>query len=176
MLGFHERVISLTDAVHYRRWIELKRTACVEVGFKLDERFSNFRSAFEGTQRLVDEWASKGHYPLDLTVNIRFIGASGALLSPAYGPGLTCYIEALFTQRSREWKVFTSELYSLWLSAHPSALPHWAKEFEHVPGIDLIAKERLDGRLTKFRAALQRTGVDPNRMFVNGVVSRVFGI
>jgi len=176
MLGFHERVVSLTDAVHYRRWIELKRTACVEVGFKIDESFSNFCRAFDGTRRLVDEWASKGHYPLDLTVNIRFVGPSRALLSPAYGPGLTCYIEALFTQRNMEWKAFTSELYLLWLSAHPSALPHWAKEFEHVPGIDVLAKERLDGRLSKFRAALEGTGVDPNRMFINGVVSRVFGI
>jgi hypothetical protein len=62
------------------------------------------------------------------------------------------------------------------LSAHPSALPHWAKEFEHVPGIDLIAKERLDGRLAKFRAALEYTNVDPNRMFVNRLVSRIFGV
>jgi hypothetical protein len=173
-LPFQKRVLPLTDALHYRRWLELKRTACVEVGFKMDERLANFNKAFEGTVRLVNEWGQKGHFPLDLTINVRFTGPSRALLSPAYGPGLTCFIEALFTQRSPEWKVFTSELYALWMSATPNALPHWAKEFEHVPGIDLVVRERLGSRLTRFLDTLQESGIDPNGMFVNELVRRVF--
>jgi L-gulonolactone oxidase len=176
MLGFHERVVRLTDAVHYRRWVELVRTTCVEVGFKVDDDdFSNFRRVFHGTRQLVDDWTKRGKYPFDLTVNIRFVGSSRALLSPAYGPGLTCYIEALFARKSAYWKAFTIELFNLWVSANPGALPHWAKEFEHVPGIDVLAQERLGARLTRFRAALKDSAVDPRGMFVNDLVRRVFG-
>jgi hypothetical protein len=173
MITFRERILPLTDALHYRRWLELKRTACIEVGFKVDPAFENFRRAFEDTRRVVDEWAAQGRYPLDLTINVRFTGPSRALLSPAYGPGLTCFMEALFTQRTADWKVFTSELFSLWMS-DPSGLPHWAKEFEHVPGIDVAIRERLGARLTKFRAALRGTGIDPGGMFVNDLVRRMF--
>jgi hypothetical protein len=152
------------------------RTTCIEVGFKIDDNdFSNFRRVFHGTRQLVDDWTKRGKYPFDLTVNIRFIGPSRALLSPAYGPGLTCYIEALFTRKSAYWKAFTTELFNLWLSADPGALPHWAKEFEHVPGIDVLAKERLGTRLTEFRAVLKDAAVDPRGMFVNDLVRRVFG-
>jgi hypothetical protein len=173
MLSFQERVLPLADALHYRRWIELRRTACSEVGFKIDETFTNFRRIFSDTMRIVHEWGEQGRYPLDLTLNIRFVGPSRALLSPAYGPGLCCYIEALFAYRSPDWKAFTSELYSLWMS-DASGLPHWAKEFEHVPGIEAMACERLGERLAKFQSALRKTGIDPNGMFVNDLVRRMF--
>jgi len=176
-LSFHERVLPMTEAIHYRRWVELVRTGCIEVGFKIDDDdFSNFRRIFHGTRQLVDDWTKRGRYPFDLTINIRFVGPSRALLSPAYGPGLTCYIEALFVRRGPHWKAFTNELINLWLSAEPAALPHWAKEFEHVVGIDALAKERLGARLTRFRAALKSAGVDPSGMFVNDLVRRVFGV
>jgi len=63
----------------------------------------------------------------------------------------------------------------LLLQLEPGALPHWAKEFEHVPGIDALAQERLGARLTRFRAALKGTAIDPSGMFVNDLVRRVFG-
>src|SRR5262245_64076025 len=84
-------------------------------------------------QQLVDEWAARGRYPLNVAVNARFIGSSDALLSPAFGPGVTCYIEALSMEPTEGWTEFSAELAARWL-AIPGALPHWAKEFEHVPG------------------------------------------
>ena len=126
--------------------------------------------------QMVDEWAARGRYPLDLFINLRFVGPSRALLSPAYGPGLTCFIEALSTRRSADWKAFTSEMYSLWFSSDPSALPHWAKEFEHVPGIEFVVREHLGVRLTKFRDALEDTGIDRHGTFVSERIERIFGI
>ena len=79
-------------------------------------------------------------------------------------------------RRGAHWKAFTNELFNLWLSADPAALPHWAKEFEHIVGIDALAKERLGARLTRFHAALKSAAVDPGGMFVNDLVRRVFGV
>ena len=95
---------------------------------------------------------------MNLTLNVRFIGTSRALLSPAYGEGLTCYIEALCVGRAPGWREFSAELCAEWMKLD-SALPHWAKEFEHVPGIVPLIQQRLGTRLDRFRAALNEAGV-----------------
>jgi hypothetical protein len=105
-------------------------------------------------------------------VNARFIGSSDALLSPAFGPGVTCYIEALSAEPTEGWTEFSAELATRWL-AIPGALPHWAKEFEHVPGIVEIARERLGERLERFLGALESAGTDPDGMFVNPLLDRL---
>jgi hypothetical protein len=173
LLSFRERVLPLAEAVHFRRWIEVTKCSCVEIGFKVDDDFANAREAFEAATRLVREWAARGRYPLDLTVNVRFTGPSRALLSPCYGPGITCFIEALCMGRNADWEPFTTELCRAWMS-DPTALPHWAKEFEHVPGLSETARERLGDRRTRFCAAWRATGVDPAGVFVNPLVQRVF--
>jgi hypothetical protein len=173
MLSFEERVLPLAEAVHFRRWIEVMKCSCVEIGFKVDPEFANAREAFRAATRLVEAWAARGRYPLDLALNVRFTGPSGALLSPCYGPGLTCFIEALCMGRTPDWEPFTAELCGAWM-ADPTALPHWAKEFEHVPGLPETARTRLGERRDRFRAAWRATGVDPAGLFVNGLVQRMF--
>lgn len=173
MLSFEERVLPLAEAVHFRRWIEVMKCSCVEVGFKADADRENVREAFRAAARLVDAWAARGRHPCDLAVNLRFTGPSGALLSPCYGPGLTCFVEALCMGRTPDWEAFSAELCAAWM-ADPTALPHWAKEFEHVPGLPEIARARLGERRERFRAAWRATGVDPGGVFVNGLVRRMF--
>jgi len=176
LVTFRKRVLTMPDALHYRQWLELHRCACIEAGFKTDPSLEKVARVFRASMQMVDEWAARGRYPLDLFINLRFVGPSRALLSPAYGPGLTCFIEALSTRRSADWKAFTSEMYSLWFSSDPSALPHWAKEFEHVPGIEFVVREHLGVRLTKFRDALEDTGIDRHGTFVSERIDRIFGI
>ena len=173
MLRFRDRVIPLTQALHFRRWVEVRRCLCVEVGFKADDKLENVRQAFKRTTRLVEEWSEKKRYPLDIAVNLRFTGPSRALLSPAYGPGLTCFIEALSMPQNPDWKAFTSDLCFMWLS-DATALPHWAKQFEHLPGIDTFIRDRLGDRLTRFQNALRATEIDPNGMFANDLLRRCF--
>jgi hypothetical protein len=173
MLSFRDRVIPHTEALHFRRWVELRRCLCVEVGFKADDKLENVRQSFRRTTRLVEEWEGQKRYPLDVAVNLRFTGPSRALLSPAYGPGLTCFIEALSMVHNADWKAFTSELCFAWLS-DATALPHWAKQFEHLPGIETFVRERLGERLTRFQNALRATEIDPDGMFANDLLRRCF--
>jgi hypothetical protein len=72
-----------------------------------------------------------------------------------------------------DWKAFTSELCFAWLS-DATALPHWAKQFEHLPGIETFVRERLGERLTRFQNALRATEIDPDGMFANDLLRRCF--
>jgi len=172
VMTFRDRVLTQADAQHCRRWIELFRCRCVEVGFKLDANGDRLREAWAAMQELVDEWKERGRYPLNVAVNARFVGSSDALLSPAFGPGVTCYIEALSMEPTEGWTEFSAELAARWL-AIPGALPHWAKEFEHVPGVVETARAHLGDRLERFLGALESSGTDPHGMFVNPLIDRL---
>jgi len=171
MLPFRTRILNLPESHHYHHWIELMPCGCMEVGFKADPDSANVRRAWEATVRLVDEYAQRGLYPLNLSLNVRFIGSSEALLTPAYGEGLTCYVEIMWMGRSEGWREFSSELCREWLKV-PGALPHWSKEFEHVTGVLPIVRASLGDRRGRFLAALAKSGVDPEGAFSNPLLRR----
>jgi hypothetical protein len=172
LLSFRTRVLDLPESHHYHHWIEILRCGCLEVGFKADPSYANVRRAFEVTERLIEAYARRGLYPLNLTVNVRFTGPSGALLSPAYGEGLTAYVEIMWVGRAEGWRELTAELCREWLKV-PGALPHWSKEFEHVDGVVEIVRAHLGDRRRRFVAALDRSGVDPDRRFANALLRRL---
>jgi hypothetical protein len=172
LLPFGTRVVNLPESHHYHHWIEMMPSGCMEVGFKADPDGANVRRAWEVAERLVADYARRGLYPLNLSLNMRFIGASDALLTPAYGAGTTCYIEIMWHGRPKGWVEFTSELCREWLTV-PGALPHWSKEFEHVSGIVPIVREHLGDRRDRFLAALAASGLDPEQRFFNPLVRRI---
>jgi hypothetical protein len=171
LLPFRSRILSLPESHHYHHWIEMMNCGNLEVGFKADPDGANVRQAWETTERLVEAYASRGLYPLNLTLNLRFTGSSTALLTPAYGEGVTCYAEVMWTDRPPGWAEFTSELCREWLKV-PGALPHWGKEFEHVEGVIPIIRTNLGDRRERFLAALARSGIDPEGGFVNSLLRR----
>jgi hypothetical protein len=164
--------MNLPESHHYHHWIEMMPCGCMEVGFKADPDGTNVRRAWEVTERLVAEYAARGLYPLNLSLNVRFIGSSGALLSPAYGEGITCYVEIMWRGRPKGWQEFTSELCREWLKV-PGAMPHWSKEFEHVAGVVAIMREHLGERHGRFLAALAQSAIDPDGQFENRLTRRL---
>jgi hypothetical protein len=172
MLPYRTRVLDLPESHHYHHWIEMMPAGCLEVGFKVDPELANVREAWAAAERLVDEYARRGLYPLNLTLNIRFTGASGALLTPAYGAGVTCYIEIMWMGRPQGWAEFSSDLCREWLKV-PGALPHWSKEFEHVTDVAAIMRANLGERRQRFLQTLAHTGIDPERRLFNDLLRRV---
>jgi hypothetical protein len=172
MLPYRTRVLDLPESHHYHHWIEMMPAGCLEVGFKTDEDSANVRRAWETTERLVDEYAARGLYPLNLTLNVRFTGSSRALLTPAYGDGMTCYVEIMWMGRPKGWAEFSSDLCREWLKV-PGSLPHWSKEFEHVEDVVAIMRENLGDRRDRFLDALARSGIDPDRGLFNPLLRRV---
>jgi len=172
MLPFRTRVLNLPESHHYHHWIELMPCGCMEVGFKADPDNANVLAAWDATVRLVKEYERRGLYPLNLSLNVRFIGSSTALLTPAYGDGLTCYVEIMWMGRPAGWRELSSELCHEWLKV-PGALPHWSKEFEHVTDVVPAIRAALGDRRARFLDALAKSGVDPERRFWNPLLRQV---
>ncbi|MFO0612785.1 MAG: FAD-binding protein [Polyangiaceae bacterium] len=172
-LPFRTRVLDLPESHHYHHWIEMMpATGCMEVGFKAEPDSASIREAWEATERLVEEYEKRGLYPMNLTLNMRFIGSSAALLTPAYGEGMTCYIEIMWMGRPKGWDEFSSDLCRAWMKI-PGALPHWSKEFEHVKDVVPLMRAALGDRRERFLAELEKSGIDPDRRFFNAVTRRV---
>jgi D-arabinono-1,4-lactone oxidase/FAD binding domain len=172
MLPFSSRVVNLPESHHYHHWIEMMPCGCMEVGFKADPDYANVRRAWQVAERMVADYARRDLFPLNLSLNMRFIGTSDALLTPAYGEGTTCYIEIMWRGRPKGWVEFTSELCRQWLKV-PGALPHWSKEFEHISGIVPIVRENLGDRRERFLSALAASGLDPEQRFFNPLTRRI---
>jgi FAD/FMN-containing dehydrogenase len=171
-LELKRRVLPLMEAHHYRRWCEVRQCSCTEIGFKTDAGFQNVRQAILEARQVIEDYAARGSYPLNMLMNVRFIGPSSGLLSAAYGPGLTCYIEILSFGRPEKWQEASAKVAARWMQ-HQGAVPHWPKEFEHVPGALETGLRNLGDRVTRFRDVLRQSGVDPHGMFVNPLAARI---
>lgn len=169
---FFDRVTDVVEAVHWRDAIEMLRVSCVEFAFKLDDDFSTFHRAWRDAIAVIDAYAARGLYPFNMTINARFIGTSDCLLAPASGPGQTCYIEILSSSPTPHWQEFTSEIAHAWMQL-PGARPHWAKEWEYIPGIVPFLGRAYGAQLAQFLRVRDELGVDPQRMFSNALLDRV---
>lgn len=168
-----DEVVELVEAIHYRRWIEVTVMGCVEVAFKIDADFANMKEAIRLVFERNKAYAARHEYPFNVTMNVRFINNSTCLLSPAYGEGHTCYIEFLSRTYQAGWEKFSGEVAAEWLKL-PQARPHWAKEFRHIPGVIEHIKSTFGDNIARFKAVKQQLGVDPENLFVNGLLGEIF--
>jgi hypothetical protein len=168
-----DQVVDVVEGIHYRKSIERAKMGCLEFGFSVDAEFQNVQTAWEMAVHLVNQLAAEGRFPLNLTLNARFIKNSDALLSPAFGQQHTCFIEVLSYYKTPGWKEFTSTLAHRWMKL-PTARPHWAKEFDHVPGIIPFIRQAYGSNLSKFLQIREELAVDPEKRFVNSLLDQIF--
>jgi hypothetical protein len=168
-----DRVVPVVEAIHYRRAIEVARMGCLEIAFKIEPDFANVRWAIEVALERVRTYGASGQYPLNVTLNARFIHNSDCMLSPAYGPGHTCYIEILGAGEPALWQRFSGEVALEWMTL-PQAMPHWAKQYRHIPGILEHIKGKLGPNIARFNRVKTELGVDPEGMFLNDTLRELF--
>ena len=168
-----DEVVDVVEAVHYRRAIEVAKMGCVEIGFKIDPDFENVKWAIRAVFERVQAYAGHGQYPMNVTMNVRFIHKSDCWLSPAFGHGHTCYIEILSRTNQTNWERFSGEVALDWLTL-PQARPHWAKEYRHIPGIIEAIKRNSGENIQRFNRIKEQLQVDPTHMFVNHALREVF--
>ena len=169
-----QRVVPIHEATHYRACIEVvKQLGCVEFGFAVDPEFERVRVAWAIVQACIDRWAARGRYPINLTVNLRFVGRSDCLLSPANGNDHTCFIEVLGDGSTPDWSAVVDELALAWQQALPGCRPHWPKQHASVPDIAASVRAALGDRLDRFVALHERLEVDPNHVLRNAYLDRM---
>ena len=167
------KVVDIVEAIHYRRAIEYTKMGCLEVAFKVDPHFENVKWAIQQVFKRVKTYARRGEYPMNVVMNVRFINNSNCWLSPAFGEGHTCYIEILSRAKKADWKRFSGQVAQDWLTL-TGAMPHWAKEFQHIPNITQHIKSNLGENIQRFNQIKDQLQVDPTNMFMNRTLEEIF--
>ncbi len=165
------RTTDVLEATHYRLAIEAMRVGCVEFAINIDNNFDAVRAAWAMLDSVTMQFADKGQFPLNVTVNARFIAGSEALLSPAGGNRRTCYIEALGDIRNPAWRPFAEALTRQWMQL-PRARPHWGKEWDIVPEMGAHLRREFGAALDAFLEMRRALGLDPDDLFVNDLMGR----
>jgi L-gulonolactone oxidase len=121
--------------------------------------------AWRATMDLVESYARRTppRYPVNMVVHSRFIGASNALLSPAYGRPI-CDIEAVTCTGTPDIEPFYQDFTDAML-AFPTARPHWGKY--------ILRPRTIRPRYPMMDAFLShRERFDPDGRFLNEFLER----
>ena len=146
---------------------------CIEVAFKTDDDFANVRDAIQMCFDVTRRYAARREYPMNVTLNVRFLHNSACWLSPAFGEGHTCYIEVLSRTKDEDWLRYSGEVGREWLALR-NAMPHWAKEYAQVPGVIDHIKRQLGSNIARFNTIKADLKMDPDNTFVNTMLAEVF--
>ena len=178
MVSERQEVESIIDGIHYQKAINRLKMGNLEIAFAVDEDFANFRHAWLDVVNLVDQLAAQHKYPMNMTMNARFIKGSDVLLAPCAGnpkgaDRYSCYIEILSYYKTPGWPEFEAQVGDRWMNLH-GARPHWAKTFESIPNIFPRTRAAYGDRLQRFLDIRAAEGVDPDDTFVNPLLQRMF--
>ncbi|KAF9975928.1 hypothetical protein BGZ73_000217 [Actinomortierella ambigua] len=162
-----ERVQTVPDAIHYQAGIDNILCLDMEMAFKVDDDFVNVVRGWRYVIEQMYALADKKQYPLNLTMEMRFVKSSPALLSNAYDDdpeAIYCMMEILSIKGTKGFDEFSNNIAQYWINNF-GARPHWAKMWEHIDGIDEHLQKAYGDRIGRFEAV--RKKYDPQGMFMN---------
>lgn len=145
-------VAPASRAFHYQR----AYPRCWDMSYGVP--LADAEEAWRRTIGLIEHLARAASFPVNMVVHARFIGASAALLAPAYGRAI-CDIEVVTTRSARDADAFY-EQWSGEMLAIPGARPHWGKYLLHPRAV----RERYP-QMDTFLA--HRAALDPDGIFLN---------
>ncbi|KAG0080902.1 hypothetical protein BGZ90_010853 [Linnemannia elongata] len=141
-----EKILAAPDAIHYMANLE----AAVVIGLE-------------------------GEYPVNMTVDMRFIKSSDQIMSYVYGEdpeAIFCTMEILAVAETRGFEDFSAMLAQHLMSEYKARV-HWAKLWEHIPGIVPYLREHAGPQLDRFESI--RKKYDPQGIFLNKTFAGVLG-
>lgn len=160
---------------YFRNIVDLEHTVPVPAKAGGGYDFSKVMSAWQDAVNKINSMQAQGQYPISITVHLRFIKNSTALLSPAWQSNPadhTCYIEFIsYTEQLPQYTTFAQTVIPQWEAL--GGLPHWAKIFQIVTGAYANSHQKLDARGTLQPFLDLRSQADPKNMFVNDFVERL---
>ncbi|ESO97787.1 hypothetical protein LOTGIDRAFT_208933 [Lottia gigantea] len=118
----------------------------------------------------IQKWIIDNNFPAHVPIEVRFVKGDDLYLSPAYGWKDTCYINIIMytpfnkiVPREKYWKAFEK------IMSDVGGRPHWAKDHKY-------GREEFQNLYPQFDTFCKiRERLDPNGMFLNSNLERVFG-
>jgi len=113
-----EVVLEAPDAIHYQAGIDNLPCVDLEMALKVNEDFSNVVVAWNFVIDQMYEYAKRGEFPLNLTLEMRFVKASNLLMSAAYDEdpeAIYCMIEILSVKNTKGFDEFASVIAKFWM-------------------------------------------------------------
>ena len=117
-------------------------------------------------------------------LDMRFFGVShNTLLSPAIvgktGNGSTATLEILSWKYTPESSDFFKTIAGKWKhnnedDGRPKIIPHWGKQWQLLEDPLSYFEEGFGENLSHFKRIRKEAGVDPNNMFVNKGLDKIF--
>jgi FAD/FMN-containing dehydrogenase len=132
------------------------------------------QEAWHSAVDLIAASAKQGKYPANLAMNTRLFGKNTALLHCIAGDSneTTCNIQ-ITSFDNPDWEPFKNSLMERWL-AIPGARPHWAKQYQDLPGIADTLRTVYGENLEAFLRIREQSGIDPEHVFVNAFLADLF--
>eukprot|EP01119_Soliformovum_irregulare_P022787 TRINITY_DN7857_c0_g1_i1.p1 TRINITY_DN7857_c0_g1~~TRINITY_DN7857_c0_g1_i1.p1 ORF type:complete len:180 (-),score=44.11 TRINITY_DN7857_c0_g1_i1:376-915(-) len=161
----------MPNAIHWEKYLDKLKLHCTEMVFPINENddadWIKIGECVQQAQKIVEEFAKKSIYPLNLSLEMRFTGGGKGLLSPAREDGKdhACYMEIVSSKDAPQWKDFSNQVVSAWRKIFPNAKPHWAKECYQLEGIEAWTHRLYGDRIAKFLEIRKKLNVDPINMF-----------
>lgn len=169
-----EHVMSQSDNMLLGRWINyMVPSLNASVSFPPGSGCARVREAWCAAVDLIDAFAKEGKYPVNLAMNTRLFGKSTALLHSIADDDneVTCNIQVTSFD-NKHWEEFKTCLMERWL-AIPGSRPHWAKQYQDLPGIASKLRAVYGENLETFLRIRKEKGVDPDNIFVNAFLENL---
>lgn len=169
-----EQIMSQSDNMLLGRWINyMVPSLNASVSFPPGPGCARVQEAWHIAVDLIEASARAGRYPANLAMNTRLFGKNTALLHSVDGDAneTTCNIQ-ITSFDNQHWEAFKNQLMERWL-AIPGSRPHWAKQYQDLPGIASKLRAVYGENLATFLRIRDEQRVDPDNIFVNAFLADV---
>jgi FAD/FMN-containing dehydrogenase len=169
-----EEVMTQSDNMLLGDWINsMEPSLNASVSFPPGLGCARVREAWSVAVDLVEECAKERRYPMNLAMNTRLFGQNTALLHTLPGDAqlTTCNIQVTSFD-NQHWEPFKDRLMERWLDI-PGSRPHWAKQYQDLPGIAQKLRAVYGEHLATFLRIRDEAGFDPDRIFVNAFLDNL---
>ncbi|XP_061179400.1 uncharacterized protein LOC133188026 [Saccostrea echinata] len=173
----------LPHAVHFRKYIEKAEVYDLEFVFDYHDDFDTVLKIINVVVESVKSYYDRDQYPLNVSLEMRFMAYSDAYLGtgilgnkakPYCGSGHVVCIEILSLKGTPQWTEFSKDVGRKWMDL--GGVPHLAKQYDHIPGIFNHVREKMEYPIKLFKEQLDKSGADPNGMFLNSGMRELLGL
>ena len=135
----------LPMGIHYDSWVDLCPTTGVEFVFDVNDVTEDYQLASNACQIVMDmakRFGRKGHFPVNITLQIRWSGKSDSLMSPGTKKSdddtttHSFYLCIVSVSGTPSWQNFVNELARELVKLPRKPHVHWAKQWGNIPSMD----------------------------------------